>query len=76
MLGIYLMKTCKKHVMNVMVETSGRDVAMFKYIEHIFPENDLYNKLVLHFTINDLKHAKAIETLHSGHVLKIEQNMI
>jgi len=71
MLGIYLMKTCKKHGMNVMVETSGRDVAMFKYIEHIFPENDLYNKLVLHFTINDLKHA---ETSVDSRMLKEMSN--
>jgi hypothetical protein len=58
MLGIFLMKSCKQNGMNVMVETSGRDVAMFKYIQYLFPEEDMYNKLVLHFSINDLKHAE------------------
>ena len=40
-----------------MCETSGRDIAMFHYIDHFFP--DRYNKLALHFTINDLSHAKS-----------------
>lgn len=57
MLGILLLRLSIDRSMNVMVETSGRDVAMFHYIEKFFPE-DRYNKLVLHFTINDLKHAE------------------
>ena len=39
-----------------MMETSGRDVAMFHYVDHFFPRG--YNKLALHFTINDLKYAE------------------
>eukprot|EP00581_Thalassiosira_minuscula_P022439 CAMPEP_0184423776 /NCGR_PEP_ID=MMETSP0738-20130409/97839_1 /TAXON_ID=385413 /ORGANISM="Thalassiosira miniscula, Strain CCMP1093" /LENGTH=150 /DNA_ID=CAMNT_0026785967 /DNA_START=36 /DNA_END=488 /DNA_ORIENTATION=- len=40
-----------------MCETSGRDIAMFHYIDHFFPLGK-YNKLALHFTINDLSHAE------------------
>ena len=39
-----------------MCETSGKDIAMFHYINHFFPVG--YNKLALHFTINDLRFAK------------------
>ena len=58
MAGMYLMKQCKQRGMNVMVETSGRDLASYQYIEHLFPD-DSYNKLVLRFTINDVKYAEA-----------------
>jgi len=61
MAGMYLMKQCKQRGMNVMVETSGRDIASFQYIEHLFPD-DSYNKLVLRFTINDIKYAEASVT--------------
>jgi hypothetical protein len=40
-----------------MLETSGRDVAMFHYVDHFFPEES-YHKLALHFQINDLQQAK------------------
>ena len=43
--------------MNVMVETSGRDVASFEYVDHLFPD-DAYRKLVLHFMINDVAFAE------------------
>ena len=48
------MKQAQKKNINCMMETSGRDVAMFHYVDHFFGENKNYNKLVLHFTINDL----------------------
>ena len=38
MLGVLLLKAAKKKQMNVMVETSGRDIASFHYIDHFFPE--------------------------------------
>jgi len=41
-----------------MIETSGRDVAMYHYVDTFFPSEE-YNKLVLHFTINDLVHAES-----------------
>jgi len=55
--GILLVKEGQKRRMNVMVETSGRDVAMFRYVDHLFPDTE-YRKLVVHFTINDLSFAE------------------
>jgi len=40
-----------------MLETSGRNVAMFHYIDEFFPA-DKYRKLVLRFTINDIRCAE------------------
>lgn len=56
-LGVLLVQEAKKKRLNVMVETSGRDVAMFKYVDHFFPE-DKYRKLVVHFTVNDISFAE------------------
>ena len=56
LLGVLLLKGAHEVNINAMCETSGRDVAMFHYVEHVFPPR--YNKLALHFTINDLSHAK------------------
>jgi hypothetical protein len=52
LLGIVLLREAQKRQISCMMETSGRDVAMFKYIDEFFPIG--YNKLALHFTINDL----------------------
>lgn len=54
LLGALLLKQAQKVDINCMMETSGRDVAMFHYVDHFFGENKKYNKLALHFTINDL----------------------
>lgn len=40
-----------------MIETSGRDVAMFHYVNKFFPSSE-YNKLALHFVINDITFAE------------------
>ena len=56
LLGVLLLKEAESLNINTMCETSGRDVAMFHYVDHFFPSR--YNKLALHFTINDLSHAK------------------
>ena len=49
--------------MNVLVETSGRDIASYDYVEKIFASHPAYQKLVVHFTINDLKYAeKSVDT--------------
>lgn len=61
LLGAVLMKQAQLLKNNCMMETSGKDVAMFHYIDHFFgsaAENDNYNKLALHFTINDLSCAQ------------------
>lgn len=55
--GILLVEEAKKRQLNVIVETSGRDIAMFQYMDHCFPK-DVYNRLVVHFTINDLRYAE------------------
>lgn len=56
-LGVLLVRQAKASKMNIMIETSGRDVAMFHYVDSFFPSEE-YNKLALHFTINDLSHAE------------------
>jgi len=58
LLGALLLKQAQKVNINCMMETSGRDVAMFHYVDHFFGQNKKYNKLALHFTINDLTHAQ------------------
>jgi hypothetical protein len=57
LLGVVLLQEAQQLRMNCMLETSGRDVAMFRYIDNFFPKNK-YRKLALHFIINDLEHAK------------------
>ena len=56
MVGMLLIRLARQSSMNVMVETSGRDVAMYRYIDYCFPAED-YKKLVVHFTINDIAFA-------------------
>lgn len=56
MLGVLLMEAAQSKGMDVMLETSGRDIAMFQYVDAVFDE-EKYRKLVVHFRINDIKHA-------------------
>jgi hypothetical protein len=63
LLGAVLMKQAQLLKSNCMMETSGKDVAMFHYIDHFFGSTagngkGNYNKLALHFTINDLSCAQ------------------
>jgi hypothetical protein len=66
------LKQAQKVNINCMLETSGRDVAMFHYVDHFFGENENYSKLALHFTINDLSCAKQsvdrrmVDEIHAG----------
>lgn len=57
-LGVHLLRSAQRNHMNALVETSGRDIAMFDYIDTLF-SGISYRKLVLHFTIDDIKHAEA-----------------
>ena len=57
LLGGLLLREAQKVNINCLMETSGKDVAMFHYIDHFFGGTK-YNKLALHFTINDLECAK------------------
>jgi len=52
LLGVLLLREAQKLKMNCLMETSGRDVAMFTYVDEFFQQG--YNKLALHFQINDL----------------------
>jgi hypothetical protein len=80
LLGVILLLEAQTIPINCMVETSGRDVAMFHYIDHFF-SNNTYHKLALHFTINDLQYAKSsvdqrmIDEIVSG-ILALEQDSI
>lgn len=56
LLGVLLIRDAQQSSLNCMLETSGRDVAMFHYVDHFFPEP--YQKLALHFVINDLSYAQ------------------
>lgn len=58
LLGALLLREAQTQSLNCMMETSGRDVAMFNYVDHFFPEDAGYRKLALHFQINDLSLAK------------------
>lgn len=59
LLGALLLKQAQLVSINCMMETSGRDVAMFHYVDHFFDSKKAgYSKLALHFTINDLECAK------------------
>ena len=52
-----LIDTARDSSMNVLIESSGRDIAMFDYMNYCFP-SDLYHRLVVHFTINDIQFAE------------------
>jgi len=57
MLGVLLIKDAQRRRMNIMVETSGRDIGMYEYIEHLFP-GDSYRKLAVNFEVNDIGFAE------------------
>eukprot|EP00546_Thalassionema_frauenfeldii_P010664 CAMPEP_0178921866 /NCGR_PEP_ID=MMETSP0786-20121207/15807_1 /TAXON_ID=186022 /ORGANISM="Thalassionema frauenfeldii, Strain CCMP 1798" /LENGTH=408 /DNA_ID=CAMNT_0020596109 /DNA_START=174 /DNA_END=1400 /DNA_ORIENTATION=+ len=56
LVGVLLLREAQKVNINCMLETSGRDVAMFHYVDSFFPKG--YHKIALHFTINDLSYAQ------------------
>lgn len=56
-LGVLLLRRAKANNMNILIETSGRDIASFEYVDHFF-NNSSYRKLVVHFTIDDIVHAE------------------
>jgi len=56
-IGMLLLRVSKNNNMNTLVETSGKDIAMFDYIDFLYNDNS-FNKLALHFSINDILHAE------------------
>lgn len=69
LMGAILLKQAQKVNLNCLMETSGKDVAMFHYIDHYF-DSEKYNKLALHFVINDLSQAK--ESVDKRMITEIE----
>mmetsp|Transcript_2721 Transcript_2721/g.4658 ORF Transcript_2721/g.4658 Transcript_2721/m.4658 type:complete len:419 (-) Transcript_2721:26-1282(-) len=82
LLGVVLIDEARKESSNCMMETSGRDVAMFHYVDALFGED--YRKLALHFTINDLSYGRhsvdsrmvqeikdGMKAIEGGHILEI-----
>ena len=57
-LGVLLVRQCQQRRLNVMVETSGRDVGMYQYVDALFPSEAGYRKLVVNFAINDIGFAE------------------
>ena len=56
-LGGIIIESAIANSMNVIIETSGKDIASFHYIDNFFSD-DQYRKLVVNFTVTDLQHAK------------------
>jgi hypothetical protein len=79
LIGALLLKQAQLVNINCLMETSGKDVAMFKYIDHFFSARDgdgdgdgaKYNKLALHFTINDLECAKISVDKRMKHEIQV-----
>ena len=57
MLGGLLLESASKRMMNVMLETSGKDIASFDYVNFFFP-GDRYRKMVVYFDVDRLEFAK------------------
>ena len=57
MLGGLLLESAAERRMNVMLETSGKDIASFHYVNFFFPD-EKYRKMVVYFDIDDIEHAK------------------
>eukprot|EP00668_Euglena_longa_P001511 GGOE01001793.1.p1 GENE.GGOE01001793.1~~GGOE01001793.1.p1 ORF type:complete len:755 (-),score=161.01 GGOE01001793.1:258-2219(-) len=73
--GMMLVREAQCHNVNVIVETSGRDVAMFHYIDALFADTN-YQRLVLHFTINDLQFAERSVDVRMAQELKTGQEAL
>jgi len=56
-IGMLLIDTARDSSMNVLIESSGRDITMFDYMNYCFP-SDHYHRLVVHFTIDDIRFAE------------------
>ena len=55
--GVLLIRSARQRQMNVILESTGKDTAMFSYVDHFFPEAE-YRKLVVHFHIDRLVFAE------------------
>ena len=58
-LGVLLLRAAQRGRLNALVETSGRDIASFDYIDTVFAGHaPPYRKLVIHFSIDDITYAE------------------
>lgn len=57
-LGVLLLRSAQRKHMNALIETSGRDISSFNYVDTIFAPFPEYRKLALHFVINDIRFAE------------------
>jgi hypothetical protein len=60
--GAAMIADIKKYKTNVIIETTGQNPGQLFYADHFFPK-EKFNKLFLHFKINDISFAKeAVDT--------------
>ena len=58
LVGALLVRAARRRRLNVMIETSGRDAAMFRYVDALFPAAAGYRRLAVNFAINDIAFAE------------------
>ena len=69
-LGASLLHAAQSRGMNVLVETSGRQIASFDYIDALF-DGTRYRKLALHFTIDDIQFAeRSVDSRMAGEMAR------
>lgn len=56
--GVLLVREAQKKRMNILVETSGKDVGMFHYLNYLFNDDSQCRKLAVHFNVNDVHFAE------------------
>lgn len=68
--GALLVRRARDAGMNIMVETSGRDVGMFKYMDHFFGGARGYRLMVVHFSVDDVRGAEeSVRTRMEGEMV-------
>ena len=56
--GCLLVRAAQRRRANIMIETSGRDPAMFRYVDALFPPAAGYRRLALRFAVADVAFAE------------------
>ena len=56
--GALLVAAAQRRRLNVMIETSGRDPAMFRYVDALFPAASGYRRLAVNFAVSDIAFAE------------------
>lgn len=60
--GVPILREAQKHMVDIMIETTGSKTAMIGFVDHFFPDES-YNKLYLHFKISQISSAeKSVDT--------------